>query len=178
MHPTINLEKNKRESVLILRPKFNLKSLIDAAPIENSIQRGEVISLVSPKDPDECLIKRVIGLPGDLVKTIRYKKKFVTVPEGHLWIEGDNYSCSNDSNNFGCVPMGLIMGKAKMIYHPRVKLIQQDLPKHRKLKEIRSKYGNGKANFYIDFKGKSDEDDFDDEDDDDDEIQKTDKNNL
>jgi hypothetical protein len=28
-------------------------------------------------------------MPGDLVRTINYKKEYVVVPEGHCWIEGD-----------------------------------------------------------------------------------------
>ena len=28
-------------------------------------------------------------MPGDIVKTINYKKEYVIVPEGHCWIEGD-----------------------------------------------------------------------------------------
>ena len=50
--------------------------------IENVIQRGDVISLISPKNVNEFFIKRVIGVPGDIVKTIRYKEKYVVVPEG------------------------------------------------------------------------------------------------
>ncbi len=37
------------------------------------------------------------------------------VPQGHCWIEGDNHSASYDSNKFGCIPMGLILGKAKIL---------------------------------------------------------------
>jgi signal peptidase I len=43
-------------------------------PVEGTIQRGDVVSLISPKKYDECYIKRVVGLPGDVVKTISYKK--------------------------------------------------------------------------------------------------------
>uniref|UniRef100_T1H1T8 Mitochondrial inner membrane protease subunit 2 n=1 Tax=Megaselia scalaris TaxID=36166 RepID=T1H1T8_MEGSC len=35
-------------------------------------------------------IKRVVGLQGELVKTLSYKKEFVRVPEGHCWVEGDH----------------------------------------------------------------------------------------
>ena len=32
-------------------------------------------------------------MPGDIVKTINYKKEYVCVPEGHCWIEGDKLVC-------------------------------------------------------------------------------------
>lgn len=32
------------------------------------------------------------------------------IPKGHVWIEGDNKLLSNDSRNFGPVPVGLIHG--------------------------------------------------------------------
>ena len=80
--------------------------------------RGEVVSLMKPKNPSELLIKRVIGLPGDRVETLRYHTPVVTVPAGHCWVEGDNSSCSYDSNHFGPVPLGLLTGKAEAIVWP------------------------------------------------------------
>ena len=38
-----------------------------------NINRGDVISFISPKSPDRLLIKRVIGLAGDVISTIGYK---------------------------------------------------------------------------------------------------------
>ena len=34
------------------------------------------------------------------------------VPKGHLWLEGDNPTRSQDSRQFGPVPFGLIRGRA------------------------------------------------------------------
>ncbi|XP_058813029.1 mitochondrial inner membrane protease subunit 1 [Topomyia yanbarensis] len=36
----------------------------------------------------------------------------VTVPRGHLWIEGDNVHNSSDSRNYGPVPIGLVKSRA------------------------------------------------------------------
>ncbi len=40
------------------------------------------------------------------------------VPEGHCYMLGDNRNHSKDSRNFGCVPLGDIIGKAEYIYWP------------------------------------------------------------
>lgn len=38
-----------------------------------------------------------------LLRTIGYKKKYVKVPHGHIWVEGDHHGHSFDSNAFGPV---------------------------------------------------------------------------
>lgn len=88
MQPLINSGEQKN-FVFIVRP-LSLTWLLFGRPpeMERLIKRGDVVSLISPKNPRECFLKRVVGLPGDLVKTINYKKKYVLVPKGHCWIEG------------------------------------------------------------------------------------------
>ncbi|XP_068714039.1 mitochondrial inner membrane protease subunit 2-like isoform X1 [Montipora foliosa] len=90
------------------------------------INRGDVVTLVDPSDPDAVLIKRVLGVEGDYVKnflvfycrSLNYKKKIVYIPKGHCWVEGDNHSHSHDSNSFGPVSLGLIQGKATHVVWP------------------------------------------------------------
>ncbi|KAJ7326074.1 Mitochondrial inner membrane protease subunit 2, partial [Desmophyllum pertusum] len=65
------------------------------------IDRGDIVTLIDPTDPGSVLIKRVIALEGDHVRSISYKKKIVKIPRGHCWVEGDNHSHSLDSNSFG-----------------------------------------------------------------------------
>ncbi|XP_009948703.1 PREDICTED: mitochondrial inner membrane protease subunit 2-like, partial [Leptosomus discolor] len=69
----------------------------DCALIEN--KRGSMLK--SPRNPEQKIIKRVIALEGDIIKTIGYKKKYVKVPHGHIWVEGDHHGHSFDSNAFG-----------------------------------------------------------------------------
>ncbi len=153
-----------------------MRSLFSETPIETSIRRGEIVGFINPKDPDERLIKRVIGLPGDLVKTYQYKRKYVFVPKGHCWVEGDNFSKSGDSNKFGCMSMGLIQGKAKIFIRksptfPFITfgLLKSELPAHRRLKVISNKKSNGKEICFVDFKDSTDPtDQFDEEFEDDD----------
>jgi mitochondrial inner membrane protease subunit 2 len=101
------------------------------------VVRGEVICLISPKDPSQRIIKRVIAREGDVISTIGYKEKFVKIPAGYFWVEGkvfflllhvkfkyiykilgDHINNSLDSNTFGPVPLGLLTAKATHIIWP------------------------------------------------------------
>ena len=73
----------------------------------------------SPTRPrDHNLIKRVIALEGDTVQTLRWKNRYVKVPKGHCWVEGDNKKRSEDSNDFGPVPLAIVRAKATRIVWP------------------------------------------------------------
>lgn len=109
-----------------------------------SIQRGDVIVFRYPMNPREDYIKRVIGLPGDRVE-IRGGVVYVNgqpliepyisgppnyegaweVPEGQLFVLGDNRNQSSDSHSWGFVPVENVVGKALVVYWPpsEVKLL-------------------------------------------------------
>ncbi|XP_068623775.1 mitochondrial inner membrane protease subunit 2 [Battus philenor] len=98
------------------------------------IKRGDVISLASPKNPNQKIIKRVVALQGDVVSTMGYKSQYVKIPEGHCWIEGDHTGYTLDSNTFGPVSLGLISAKALYIVWPpeRWQRLETKLPESRK----------------------------------------------
>ena len=100
-------------------------------------QRGDIIVFHFPLNPDEELVKRIIGLPGDQV-VVRDGLVYVngqqlsedyishapvytgewTVTEGHLFVLGDNRNNSNDSKDWGLLPQENVVGKAILIYWP------------------------------------------------------------
>ncbi|XP_045503812.1 mitochondrial inner membrane protease subunit 2 [Colias croceus] len=124
MQPVLNPESTNTDYVFLSR--WSVK--------DYNVQRGDIISLVSPKDPNQKIIKRVVALEGDIVSTLGYKTAYVRVPEGHCWVEGDHTGHTLDSNTFGPVSLGLINAKAKFIVWPpnRWQSLEVKVPEHRK----------------------------------------------
>ncbi len=110
-----------------------------------NIQRGDVIVFKSPKNPDIEYIKRIVGLPGDKINITDgvvkindtvFEEKYISastnlweggymkngqeiiVPQGELYVMGDNRSRSSDSREFGPVPITSIIGQVFYRYFP------------------------------------------------------------
>ncbi|KAL1681979.1 peptidase S24/S26A/S26B/S26C, partial [Schizophyllum commune] len=95
-----------------------IESRLGAPYDRRTLTRGELVSFYSPLDPMRLVCKRVLGLPGDIVCVDPSGKyappdEHVVVPEGHVWLAGDNLAWSRDSRMYGPVPMSLIAGKIK-----------------------------------------------------------------
>uniref|UniRef100_A0A2I2YYT7 Mitochondrial inner membrane protease subunit 2 n=1 Tax=Gorilla gorilla gorilla TaxID=9595 RepID=A0A2I2YYT7_GORGO len=97
------------------------------------VARVEGASMQSPKNPEQKIIKRVIALEGDIVRTIGHKNRYVKVPRGHIWVEGDHHGHSFDSNSFGPVSLGLLHAHATHILWPpeRWQKLESVLPPER-----------------------------------------------
>lgn len=100
--------------------------------------RGDIVVIKPPQKGTEPLIKRVIGLPGETI-AVHDGQVYINdqaldepyliqqtagtmapqlVPEGYVFVMGDNRSASNDSRSFGAVPLQDIIGHAWLRYWP------------------------------------------------------------
>jgi len=80
------------------------------------LQRGELVVLNSPLEPQRSICKRILGLAGDTVCVdptgrLAPSTEHVLVPKGHIWIVGDNAAESRDSRWYGPVPIALVHGR-------------------------------------------------------------------
>ena len=104
------------------------------------IQRGDIIVFRFPLDSSKSYIKRVVGLPGDVVEIAQGKLiiKGDPIPEpyvleqysdrrsypsvrvgpSHYYVLGDRRNTSNDSRSWGTVKRSSIIGKAVFAYWP------------------------------------------------------------
>jgi signal peptidase I len=93
-------------------------------------ERGDVIVFVFPEDRGKDFIKRLIGRNKNMYYYNRgdygAEGQVVQVPQGYVYVLGDNSASSHDSRYWGFVPVGDILGKAEFIFWPpgRIRLIQ------------------------------------------------------
>jgi signal peptidase I len=105
-------------------------------------QRGDIVVFEYPQDPSRDFIKRVIGVAGETVEVrgglvwvngVALKEQYiqeapvytmrpVVVPEGSVFVLGDNRNNSSDSHVWGMLPIDNIIGKALVRYWPPNKL--------------------------------------------------------
>ncbi|KAH9049588.1 peptidase S24/S26A/S26B/S26C [Lactarius hengduanensis] len=115
MQPTLNPEPSRPRDVAL----FNRWSVV----MNRRYERGDVVAFRSPQEHGKLLVKRLVALPGDKVKTLPpYPDVEVVVPEGHGWLEGDASFNSEDSNHFGPVPLALIDSKLTYVVWPPKRL--------------------------------------------------------
>lgn len=108
--------------------------------IGGGIQRGDTVVFFFPGDTTKSYIKRVIGMPGDMVavndgivvingkelaedyvpKEYRDQRSMlaVQIPNDQYFVLGDHRSSSNDSREWGLVPRNYIYGKAVFVFWP------------------------------------------------------------
>ena len=109
------------------------------------VQRGDVLVFKYPEAPTRDFIKRTIGLPGETIE-LRQSRVFIDgqpieepyldlmrpggkvaadirgefgpriVPEGHLFMMGDNRGDSQDSRYWGPLPIEYVKGRAFVLY--------------------------------------------------------------
>ncbi len=103
----------------------------------DSPHQGDIV-VIEPDQSAAALIKRVIATSGDTVEIkdgIVYVNgqvlsptyynnytpgtlRLTEIPEGHVFVLGDNRSHSNDSRAFGTIAQDEILGRAVFSYYP------------------------------------------------------------
>ncbi len=101
-------------------------------------ERGDIMIFLHPRDPSRALVKRVIGLPGDVIEidagqVIRNGERLdepyvvhsdtrsfnlVIVPDGSYYVLGDNRLVSSDSRDWGFVSDEQVLGRVWVSYWP------------------------------------------------------------
>lgn len=97
--------------------KENRRVLVSHALwLVGQVKKNDIVVL-REVDGKGYYIKRVIGLPGDQIewdykpRDAAFKDGPYIVPDGTLYVLGDNLEHSEDSRKFGPVPMNRLLGK-------------------------------------------------------------------
>ena len=135
-----SMEPNLHDQELILVDKWTY--------LFHPPSRGDVVVFIAPPQPSQDYIKRVIGVPGDvitiqnttvIVDGVTLKETYVdpknqgatfedrriskmVVPPNDYFVLGDNRANSSDSRVWGFVPKQNVIGRAALVYWP----LQQD----------------------------------------------------
>jgi signal peptidase I len=103
------------------------------------LERGDIVVFWFPKEPDKSYVKRIIGLPGEVVEVrngkviidgqelneeyldVEHNQSLPSFPakrvdDHHYFVMGDNRDNSSDSRYWGLVPEKYIYGKAFFRY--------------------------------------------------------------
>ncbi|KAJ7179175.1 signal peptidase [Mycena filopes] len=108
MQPTLN-----PDSSVLWRDVAIFEGRLLTHRLEHS-KRGDIVAFKSPVNLKRQLVKRIMAIEGDTVRTLPpYPEPEISVPQGHVWLEGDAFH-SQDSNTFGPVPLGLV--DSRLVY--------------------------------------------------------------
>lgn len=110
--------------------------------LKDKFLESPIISIITRARNEHLWVKRVIGLPGDKLEyqngiilrnghelvegyvpeTMANEFETVVIPEGHIYIMGDNRNRSSDSRQIGPVPISNIQGRVVLRFLPLNKI--------------------------------------------------------
>jgi signal peptidase I len=155
--PTGSMRPTLIEGDVILVNKFSYGAKIPFTQLRlpgfEKLKRGDVVVFIYPEDKNKDFIKRLIGLPGEILEIkngtiyindnplldpvfnqsyyynrgdFAQEAQKITIPKDHYFFLGDNSASSKDSRYWGFVPWKNILGKALLIYWPpqRIRIIK------------------------------------------------------
>ncbi len=129
------IESGSMNPTLQLRDYYVIR--LDAYEAGRKPERGDIVVFERPGD--DIFVKRVIGVGGDVLGIARgsvwlngswlkepyLKERPLTelplateIPEGHVFVLGDNRNTSEDSRDFGPVPVANVVGQVTKIVWP------------------------------------------------------------
>lgn len=135
---------NSMQETLLSGDRFMVEKLSFSA---RDLVRGQVVAFRAPTEPEMVYVKRVVALEGEEIE-IRADQVFIDgeklvepyvylrdnspptmenlrdfspmiVPEGHVFVLGDNRWASYDSRFWGAVPLDNLVGQVSLIFWSR-----------------------------------------------------------
>lgn len=107
---------------------------------EDAYARGDIVVFDDPIEPGSHLVKRIVGLPGDVIRVLDgalflngeyasepytkepmdYMMEDFRVPENEIFVLGDNRNYSDDSHVWPHRSVGLntVVGRVRLVYLP------------------------------------------------------------
>jgi len=121
--------------------------IVDKFIYRNSTpQRGDIVMLLYPLNPDKSFVDRVIAEEGDTVRivdgrvyvndvlqpddyvSLEYRSHDewgpAIIPEGYYFVMGDHRNNSSDSRHWGMVPRKYITGRVRIRWWPNLGVVR------------------------------------------------------
>lgn len=123
------------EDIVVIDSRVSQKRTF-ATDVSDIFHYNMLTTLFGKNKDQTYWVKRVIGRPGDVIRMasdgkvyrngealaepyvndaepIFYEERTITVPEGYIWVMGDNRNHSSDSRILGPVPLENVIGELK-----------------------------------------------------------------
>lgn len=118
-------------------PSLQVGDHIVVTPYRFSLpERGDVVVFRAPADPSQLVVKRIIGVPGDVIDSrqgrVRIGEHTIAepyllkqdatgpidaqiVPHDAFFVMGDNREDSIDSRRWGVLPSDMVVGRVRIV---------------------------------------------------------------